>query len=86
MKTLDQIKKEYAIEHGYGCINQMCALSHGYDFINHSDEISRRHAKEVAKQALYNASLIVKPYGFIRYNDCHSIRNKITNESNVPNL
>lgn len=65
MKTLEEIKDEYAREFGYksnlvfNAYEQLIINPHGltYKVLNDSvNEVAKRYAKEVAREALRNAS------------------------------
>lgn len=92
MKTLEQIKEEYAKELGYSSWN---AIGYDANYSKRTDEVARRYATECAKESLRLASenaTIVNRFG----NDigCYSFdinRNKIwinkqsiLSESNLP--
>ena len=80
MKTLEEIKREYARERGF-----MGLLHMEYDGMIEArdvDEISKRYAKEVAREALRNASS-----HFDEKTSLGQISiNVITSESNIPKL
>lgn len=77
MKTLQEIKDEYAKENGHDSFNDMCVCCYGAYVSDHIDEIANRHAIEVAKQALINASENVFHESDAR---------RIIHESNIPEL
>lgn len=57
MKTLEEIKDDYAREHGYDDWNEVIYSSSDPDTLDKAcDEVAKRYAIEVAKQALKNAS------------------------------
>lgn len=91
MKTLQEIKDEYANEWGrdswddYFMYCQLCHMSLD-TFQCHMDIINKRFAKEVAKKALINASDHLDPDHFEDVHYYGKTRNKILNESNIPEL
>lgn len=91
MKTLKEIKDEVAFEYDwidFVCFKADCDIT---DVEIVYDEIVKRYAKEVAKQALINASRPKDEYGnyidLIYENGSYHVKEDlITNESNIPDL
>lgn len=91
MKSLKQIKEEYAIYHSYCDWNELIYSNDDPDYIDKcNDEVSKIHAKEVAKQSLINASNEIDPENCFRYSSerCthDTVCEEILNESNIPEL
>ena len=86
MKTLEEIKDEYARERGF--IGLLDMEDYGMIEARDVDEISKRYAKEVAREALTNASEEVTIR--LDYEDYASSdwidKRTIIDESNIPEL
>lgn len=92
MKTLQEIKDEYAGEQGCDSWDEFfkyCELIHSrLDTMQyHHDEIAKRFAIEVAKEALRNASEKgLKKFigqGYLLHDE---LKEEIENENNIPEL
>lgn len=89
MKTLQEIKDEVAFEYDwidFVCFKADCDIT---DIEIVYDEIAKRYAKEVAKQALINASenaRIIKSGNGGSFQDASVCKMSITDEKNIPNL
>lgn len=88
MKTLDEIKTEWAKDHSYENyfefldLTRKCDTDHVFIMDGGVTQISKRFAKEVAKEALNNASS-----HFDEKTSLGQISiNVITSESNIPGL
>lgn len=98
MKSLKQIKEEYAIYHAYCDWNELIYSNDDPNYIDKcNDEVSKIHAKEVAKQALINASekaVMCNKFGNDVGKFCFDVneikifidKQSILNESNIPTL
>lgn len=88
MKTLDEIKTEWAKDHSYENyfefldLTRKCDTDHVFIMDGAVSQIAKRFAKEVAKEALKNAS-----ENFLGASDfARDTRQSILNESNIPKL
>lgn len=91
MKTLKEIKDEYAFERGYENFRSVLFNSNIDNQLLVLNEISRRYAIEVATHALNNAAdnAVLGAVGCsCEYFCVHEFVDKesILNESNIPNL
>lgn len=84
MKTLEEIKEEYAIENGYNKCDSLLNFWMQEDIHecnNHINEISKRYAVEVAKQTQRNIADSADNDSIGKY-----IKMLALSESNLPNL
>jgi len=89
MKTLEEIKNEVAIEHGYRDWNHVLLESSLVTIESLMDGVTRRYALEVAKEALKNAAENVDFRNFLTAESKYDLEintDSITNESNIPEL
>lgn len=90
MKTLQEIKEEYAKEVGFENWAQLLKKLNLSVYAQHDNDIvTRRFAKEVAKQSLINASEKAKlDWQYFQFEDASPFIDKqsILNESNIPEL
>ena len=83
MKTLELLKEEYAILFcQYPSWEELLNDIPHHEIEKHTDEVAKLFAKEVAKEALKNAS-----ENFLGASDfARDTRESILNESNIPSL
>lgn len=96
MKTLEQIKDEVANEYGHPCYEEYENEMMFYSSCVEVNEIARRFAKEVAREALRNAADKAVTKTIISFSDNPNDslpavfqrvdKDSITNESNIPKL
>lgn len=86
MKTLELLKEEYAILFcQYPSWEELLNDIPHHEIEKHTDEVAKLFAKEVAKEALRNAS--EKATYILDANDeVHIIKSSITSEENIPTL
>lgn len=91
MKSLQEIKQEYADNYGYVDFMDMLRGSGDWSHDKYIDDIAKQFANEVAKQALINASIPKDEYGnnidlIYENHDYHIPQSLVTSESNIPNI
>lgn len=91
MRTLELLKEEYAILFcQYPSWEELLNDIPHRDIENHTDEVAKLFAKEVANEALKNASENAKLCGYWSYKHHDYVndvdKQSILNESNIPKL
>ena len=91
MKTLDEIKTEWAKDHSYENyfefldLTRKCDTDHVFIMDGAVTQIAKRYTKEVAMEALKNAN--EKATYFLDANDeVQIVKSSITSKENVPEL
>lgn len=90
MKTLEEIKEEYAIEYKYTTWEEFINDHPNHMIESFMDGVSKRYALEVAKQTQINCANNAKldvQWSFKHMDVIHSVDKKsILSPSNIPNI